>query len=88
MADDKINEIGPLLTQIGEEIAAILERDPDGAFLSTQVGDNWERGAIFVEEEHGVRWIEPSDELSELLVELWAIDNAGKTEAEGWVYLE
>ncbi len=91
MVDDKRpepQEIGPLLTDIGREMAEVLDRYPEGALLFAEAGDGWSGGAIFIEDESAVRAIKPSAEIFDLVRNVWAIDNLGRSEAEGWVFME
>lgn len=85
---DKRDKLGPLLTEIGQELAVMLDRYPEGALLFVEAGDGWVGGAVFIEEERAVRWMKPSHEIFELVRKLWAADNAERSASEGWIFME
>src|SRR3546814_2141857 len=43
MADDKLDNLGPLMNEIGQELAEIVGGDPNGVFLYAEIGEGWNR---------------------------------------------
>jgi hypothetical protein len=79
MANDKLDLLGPVLSQVGGALARIAEGDPGGVFLYVEVGEGWISPNIFKEEAEQVRWLEPDDkELIDLLFEAWYLDPKDK----------
>lgn len=72
MPEDKLDLLGPLMNDLGHELASIVEGDPDGVFLYVEIGDGWVRPSIYKDEGNVVRWYDPKDaSLSDLLFEAW-----------------
>jgi hypothetical protein len=55
MAEDKFDRLGPLLSAVGEEVAADLGGNPDGAYLYVEVGDRWISANLYKDEGDVVR---------------------------------
>lgn len=72
MEKDKFDVLGPLLNEIGQELANIVGGDPEGVFLYTEIGEGWVRPSIFRNEGDVVRYYSPQDsDLPDLLFEAW-----------------
>jgi hypothetical protein len=79
MAEDKLDMLGPLLSDVGGVLATIADGDPEGVFLYVEVGDGWISPNIFKDEGELVRWLEPANrELIDLLYEAWHLEPKGK----------
>ena len=79
MAKDKLDLLGPLLSDVGGVLAGIADGDPEGVFLYVEVGKGWISPNVFKEEETSVRWLDPSnEELIDLLFEAWHLEPEGK----------
>lgn len=55
MPEDKLDLLGPLMNDLGHELANIVEGDPDGVFLYVEIGDGWVRPSIYKDEGNVVR---------------------------------
>lgn len=71
MGSDKFDLLGPIMTEIGMELAEIVGGDPNGVFLYAEIGDRWDSPNVFKDEGDVVRWYDPSDRLSDLLWKAW-----------------
>ncbi|MBG6117872.1 MULTISPECIES: hypothetical protein [unclassified Sphingobium] len=75
MPEDKLDLLGPIMNDIGHELAHIVGGDPDGIFLYAEIGDGWVRPSIFKDEGDLVRWYDPKDAyLSDLLFKAWYLE--------------
>lgn len=63
--------MGDILNDIAQEIAEMLGRLPDNAFLYAEVDDEGREASVFTEDEDGIFCRQPSDEMFELVGELW-----------------
>lgn len=72
MADDKLDNLGPLMNEIGQELAEIVGGDPNGVFLYAEIGEGWNGPSVFKDEGDVVRYCNSASEiLSDLLFESW-----------------
>lgn len=71
MSNDKLEQVGPQLAEIGGEIAQVLEGDPDGAYLYVEIGDRWYSVSLFRNEVEVIRYYDSSSELDDLIYEGW-----------------
>lgn len=76
--------IGEALNDIGNELAFILDRQPDGSFLYSEAAENTCSAAVFVESNDEVRFVDPTDELFDLIQHLWDLAEPDKK----WTVLE
>lgn len=75
MPEDKLDLLGPIMNDIGHELAHIVGGDPDGIFLYAEIGDGWVRPSIFKDEGDLVRWYDPKDAyLSNILFKAWYLE--------------
>jgi hypothetical protein len=84
MQEDKFDILGPLLSDIGGEIAEIVGGNPDGAYLYSEAGDGWIGTSVFKDEGDVVRYFDPPSELEELLLEFRNTEKPGKR----WTVME
>lgn len=84
VAKDKFEILGPLLSDIGGELAQVVGGDPDGVYLYVEAGEGWIGPSVFKDEGNSVRYFEGSLELSELLL---ALRNAEDPEKR-WAVME
>jgi hypothetical protein len=77
-------EMGDTLNFLGQEIAVILNRHPDGSFLYAEVDDEGYEVSIFVEDNGEVHYHYPSDKMFELVKHLWNVADDDKK----WSVLE
>lgn len=84
VAKDKFEILGPLLSDIGEELAQIVGGDPDGVYLYIEAGEGWIGPSVFKDEANAVRYFDGSLELSELILELRNTEERGKR----WAVME
>lgn len=70
-------KVGEILTDLGQHIAEITGRDPDGSFLYAEVDEGAYEVAIFSDEGDKVVYYGPDDELFDEIISLWntALDN-------------
>ena len=64
-------KMGNILNDIVQEIAEMLGRLPDNAFLYAEVDDEGREASVFTENNSGIFSHRPSDELFALVGELW-----------------
>ncbi len=69
--EDKFDVLGPLMNDIGLELAEIVGGDPDGVYLYAEIGDRWDSPNVFKDEGNIVRYYRPSRLLSKLLWDAW-----------------
>jgi hypothetical protein len=75
MTEDKFDRLGPLLGAIGEEVAADLGGNADGAYLYVEVGDRWISVNLYRDEGDVVRYFRHGPELTEALWRAWEAEN-------------
>src|SRR3546814_9906034 len=64
--------LGPLMNEIGQELAEIVGGDPNGVFLYAEIGEGWNGPSVFKDEGDVVRYYNSASEiLSDLLFESW-----------------
>lgn len=64
-------EMGKMLNDVGQFVADILGKVPDDVFVFIEAGDQWQGGAIFDNLEDKVVYHEFTDEMEDLVQELW-----------------
>lgn len=75
---DKLDTLGPLMNEIGQELASLVGGDPDGVFLYVEIGDGWVSPSVFKGEGDVVRYYNPRDtNLSDMLWEAWYLEPDG-----------
>ena len=84
MTKDKFEILGPLLSDIGGELAEIVGGDPDGVYLYAEAGEGWVGPSVFKVEGNSIRYYDGSPELSDLLLELRNTEAPGKR----WAVME
>jgi hypothetical protein len=82
--NDRYDVIGPLLAEVGVEVASIVGKPPGFAFLYVEAGEGWASAGVFNEEGEVVRYFDPSSELMDLLLEAWATGDRKKR----WAVME
>lgn len=83
---DKFDALGPLLSEIGQEISDTVGGDTDGVLLYVEVGDGWARPSIFKDEGKVVRFYYPLDPtLSEIVSDAWYTE---PDETKRWSVME
>jgi len=88
VAKDKFDILGPILTDIGLELAEIVGGDPNGVFLYVEIGDRWDSPSIYKDEGDVVRWYDPSHRLSGLLWDAWHAESPSKDKSMRWSVME
>lgn len=88
MAKDKFDILGPILNDIGRELAAIVGGDPNGVFLYAEIGDRWDSPSVFKNEGDVVRYYRASKLLSDLLWEAWYAESSSEEKIMRWSVLE
>lgn len=84
MAADKLDRLGPMLSDIGGELAQIVGGHPDGTLLYVEAGQGWVGAGIFKEEGANVRYFDPSSGLTDLLLDVWNTEEPDKR----WAVME
>lgn len=84
MANDNLDELGPLLNEIGRVLAEISDGDPEGVFLYVEIAPGWVSSSVFKDEGSSVRNLDSAMDLDELLFDLWYAVPEGKR----WSVLE
>src|SRR3546814_17945848 len=62
MADDKLDNLGPLMNEIGQELAEIVGGDPNGVFLYAEIGEGWNGPSVCKDEGDVVRYYNRPEE--------------------------
>lgn len=75
MKEDKFDRLGPLLSRVGEEVAADLGGNPDGAYLYVEVGDRWISVNLFRDEGEVVRNYDHGTELTDAVWKAWEAES-------------
>jgi hypothetical protein len=79
MAQDKLDTLGPLMNEIGQELANIADGDPEGVFLYVEAGEGWVAQSVFKDEGMLVRYLDSNQtDLVDLLFEAWRAQPEGK----------
>ncbi len=79
MGQDKFETLGPLMNQIGQELADIVGGDPEGVFLYVEIGEGWVSPSVFKEDREVVRYLDSEQTgLDDLLFEAWHAEPEGK----------
>jgi hypothetical protein len=72
MEKDRLDTLGPILSEIGGALANVADGDPDGVFLYVEIGQGWSSPSAYREEGEVVRYLRCSDEsLYDLLWKAW-----------------
>ena len=74
MANDKLDRLGPLLAAVGERAVADVGGKADGIYLYVEVGDRWISVNLFRDDGDAVHNYDDSNELSELIWDVWAAE--------------
>jgi hypothetical protein len=83
---DKLDAMGPLMSEIGQEISNVVGGDPNGVFFYVEVGDGWARPSVFRDEGDVVRFYYPLDPtLSEIVFDVWYTESDA---AKRWSVME
>jgi len=83
---DEFDALGPLLSEIGQEISDTIGGDSDGVFFYVEVGEGWARPSIFKDEGDIVRFYYPLDPaLSDIVFDIWYTES---DEAKRWSVME
>lgn len=86
MAEDKLDKLGPLLSEVGEIAATDLGGSPDGIYLYVEVGDRWISVNLFRDDGDVVRNYDHSHDLTELIWDVWAAESPNPKER--WSVME
>ena len=79
MAQDKLDTLGPIMNEIGQELANIADGDPEGVFLYVEAGEGWVAQSVFKDEGMLVRYLDSNQtDLVDLLFEAWRAQPEGK----------
>lgn len=72
MAKDKFDTLGPILSEIGQELSDIVGGESNGIFLYVEIGEGWVSSSIFKDEGDLIRYHDSDGEiLTDLLFEAW-----------------
>lgn len=75
MGSDKLDKLGPLMNEIGQELAETVGGDANGVFLYVEIGEGWVDIGIFKDEGKIVRWYDARrTNLADLLWEAWYLE--------------
>ncbi|ATI82776.1 MAG: hypothetical protein AABZ76_00115 [Pseudomonadota bacterium] len=75
MGSDKLEKLGPLMNEIGQELAETVGGDPNGVFLYVEIGEGWVDISIFKDEGKIVRWYDSQrTNLADLIWEAWYLE--------------
>ncbi len=82
MEQNKYEVLGPLLSELGQELGEILGGNPDGVFLYVESGEGWVAPSVFRKDGDVVRYYPSEDSaLSDILFDIW---HAESDEAKRW----
>ena len=88
VAEDKFEILGPILGEIGLELADIVGGDPNGVFLYVEIGEGWVRPSIFKDGGDAIRYYEGSYLLSDLLFDAWYAESSSEDRIMRWSVME
>lgn len=72
MERNKYEILGPLLSELGQELAEVLGGSADGVFLYVEAGDGWIAPSVFRADGNMVRYYPSEDSVvSEILSDIW-----------------
>lgn len=86
MTPGKLDELGPMMNEIGVEGAETVGGNPDGLYIYAEVDDGVVDAGVFKEEGGIVRYFDPTDELFELIRNAWELET--RDERFKWAVLE
>lgn len=78
MPNDRYDVLGPAYAESGEELADIVDGEPDGVYLYAEAGEGWYGYSVFKDEGEAVRYYSPSSELGDLIYEAWLVEDSDK----------
>jgi hypothetical protein len=84
VTNDKYYVLGPILADVGGELAEIVGGGPDGIYLYVEAGEGWIGPSVFKDEGSVVRYYDGTPELSELLLKAWNAEEPDKR----WAVME
>jgi hypothetical protein len=76
MTEAKLDRLGPLMNEIGAEGASIVNGNPDGLYIYAEPNGGSVYAAVFKDDGTVVRYFDPTDELVDLIVEAWEIEDS------------
>lgn len=79
MENDKLDRLGPVMNDIGQQLADIVGGDPEGVFLYVEIGPGRVEASVFKDEGASVRYFDWEEtDLSDLLFDAWYLEPEGK----------
>lgn len=88
MSDHSYELLGPLMTDLGHAVASQLGELPKRAYVFVIAERGTAQVALYVEHDDVVSSLIPADDLFEIAMKIWQIDNAKRAEALRWIYFE
>jgi hypothetical protein len=86
VAANKFERLGPIMNAIGTEAATIVGGDPDGLYVYAEPQGGAVFASVFKDEGKVVRYLDPTDELFDVITEAWEAEDPDETKR--WVVLE
>jgi hypothetical protein len=84
MVERSLEKLGPLLSSIGEHLAAEIGGDPNGIFLYVEVGDRWISVNVFRDDGDVVRYYRHGSGLTDVIWDFWKAPEPAKR----WAVME
>lgn len=78
MGDDRFEQLGPLLSQIGHEAANIVGGNSDGIYIYAERGDRWLGVSLYRDEGDAIRYYRPTMELDDAIYDAWYAEDSDK----------
>ncbi|WP_324750906.1 hypothetical protein SH591_05755 [Sphingomonas sp. LY54] len=86
VTEDKLDRLGPIMSDIGGVAAEIVGGDPDGLYIYAEPARGVVHAEVYKEDPNGVRVFAPTDELADLIGEAWELESPDETKR--WVAIE
>jgi hypothetical protein len=79
MENDNLDELGPLMNEIGQALADLADGDPEGVFLYVEIAEGWVSASVFKDDGETVRYLDTDEPgFSDLLFAAWYASPEGK----------
>ena len=79
VAKDKYDILGPLMNEIGQELANIAGGDPEGIFLYVEITPDWVSPSVFQDDGKVVRYLDSDQsDLEDIVRQAWYTEPEGR----------
>lgn len=85
VVESNLEKLGPLVNEIGAVAAEMVGGDPDGLYIFAELTPGRIHAGVFKDEGRSVRYYDPTEELTDLILEAWEMESAKRMR---WTVME